>query len=185
MPCCAASAGKTSVTALSMKEWRRRKRTRQESALSGTPVQAQLGTAQLCARTAALGAERRVTFLFFLLLHCALAEGLPPRGQVSSRGHGLVRCNWRRLGLAVAHARRVGVVLRRGRHDRRAAERASSLSAEYRGLRTMPVCCGVSASQGGPAVGWQAAGRGHSVTSQRSERKNRRSAGLAVTLQQV
>lgn len=180
MPCCAASAGKTSVTAFSRREWRCRKRTRLELSLIRFAW-----TAQLCARAAALGAERRVTFLFFLLLHCALAEGLPPRGQVSSRGHGLVRWDWSGLGLAVAHARRVGMVLRRGRHGRRATERRSSLCAEYRGLRTMPVCCGVSAIQGGPAVGLQAAGRGHSVTSQRSERKNRRPAGLAGMLQQV
>ena len=117
-----------------------------------------------------------LTFLFFLLLHCAFAERLPPRCQVTFRGHGLVRADWGWLGLAVAHARRVGLVLRRGRHGGRAAERRSSSRTGYRGLRAIAGCCGVAAAWA-RRVGLQAAQeRGHFVTSQRSERKNRRPA---------
>jgi hypothetical protein len=119
----------------------------------------------------------RLTFLFFLLLHCAFAERLPPRCQVTFRRHGLVRADRGWLGLAVAHARRVGLVLRCGRHGGRAAERRSSSRTEYRGLRTIAGCCGVAAAQGGPAE-WACRRHRNGATLRRRSVASARIAGL-------
>lgn len=124
--------------------------------------------------------------MFFLFFHGAFAERLPPRGQVALCGHGLVRGKWSGLRLAIAHARRVRLVLRRSRHGRQAAEGCSSSGAEYRGRRMIAARCGVEAIQGGP-VEWACRRHwdGATVTSQRSERKNGRPAGLAVVQHEV
>lgn len=131
--------------------------------------------------------ERHFTFLFFLFLDCALAEGLPPRSQVTPRRHRLVRWHWSGLRVAVTHARRMRVALHRSRHGRRAAERRSSLCARI--SRAVNDRC-VLRSRSNPGwarrVGLQAAEeRGHSVTSQCSKRRSRRPAGLAVVLQEA
>lgn len=134
MPCCAASAERASVGAYDREQWGCCKRTR-----TGLSLIRYASTSAAVVYRASLRMdgcmehERRLTFLFFLFLDCALAEGPPPRGQVTSCGHGLVRWERRGLGLAVAHARRVGLVLHSSRHGTQAAERRSSSAQNIAG----------------------------------------------------
>lgn len=78
------------------------------------------------------------------------------------------------------------LVLRRSRHDKQAAEGRSSSGAECRWLRMIAACCGVEVIQGGSAE-WACRRHrnGATVTSQRSERKNRRPAGVAVVQHEI